>query len=201
MNNDAFYATLSSETLREFALKTFGDPPSDLEEISKYISNGDRVLEVGCGTGRIGLPLIQRHNIEYTGVDSNAAYLEMFQKLAGQQPRVELIKQPIQKISKQTFDKILFPWTVIADFTELEQKAVLQQAYSLLDERGLCILDNPSQNQKPNQYGIYQPTLFYYQHWKERLGHMGFMSESSTYITRTGVERELTFLAKSDSLP
>ena len=61
MNNDKFYDSLSIEVLDAFALKTFGEnPSSDFEQIEKYLHKGDKILEVGTGTGRIGIELIKK---------------------------------------------------------------------------------------------------------------------------------------------
>jgi ubiquinone/menaquinone biosynthesis C-methylase UbiE len=53
------------------------------------VASGDRVLDVGCGTGNLGLVLAQNRNIgSLVGVDSSSAYVEFAQR-RNSDPRIQ----------------------------------------------------------------------------------------------------------------
>ncbi len=201
MNNDKFYDSLSVKVLDEFAKKTFGEnPPSDLEKMIKYLKPNRQILEVGAGTGRIGIELIKR-DFSYTGIEKYSKFLKVFKsrlKNSKFNPKkVQLLNISYENLPKdKNFDFIIFSWTVIGDFSKKDQIKALKKTYNLLSGKGVCLLDNPSKNQEYNKYGSYNPTPFYYDDWKNLLSDMGFSHESKIYKTKTGVERELTILKK-----
>jgi SAM-dependent methyltransferase len=127
-----FYKTLPAEVLHEYAEKGgLGyEDPIDLKEFLKFIKNGDSVLEIGCGTGRIGKHLI---NEKYVGLETNQDYANFFiEKIK------EKYKDNIKNIdfldfkSDKLFDVILFPWSVFWDFSSEEQKEVIKKSLELL---------------------------------------------------------------------
>ena len=56
----------------------------DIEFYKKVIKkyNVKNVLELCCGTGRIGLPLIDS-NIDYSGIDTSQNYIDFFNSKLG----------------------------------------------------------------------------------------------------------------------
>jgi ubiquinone/menaquinone biosynthesis C-methylase UbiE len=77
-----FYKTISPEKLEEYANKVGlgGQHPVDLKEIINILQKNKvrRILEVGCGTGRLGMHLIASYN--YIGIDFNESYLNYFKE-------------------------------------------------------------------------------------------------------------------------
>ena len=116
MNNDAFYETLPVSVLEEFAENTFGNPPSDLEMMLPFIKSP--VLEVGAGTGRIGAELVSQ-GYDYTGIDKQSGYLQVFRE---RMPDARLLNIPFEELSGN-YETILFPWTVIGDFSKEDQNS------------------------------------------------------------------------------
>ena len=49
-------------------------------------TEGTRVLEVGCGPGRLSIRLARRHGLEVTGLDLDAAMIERARANAGEEP-------------------------------------------------------------------------------------------------------------------
>lgn len=201
MNNDKCYDLLSIETLDAVALKTFGEnPSSDFKQIEKYLHKRDKILEVGTGTGRIGIELIKK-GFSYTGVEKQQKFLDLFKEklrsIKFNSGNVQLLNISFEELSEENkFDAILFSWTVIGDFSKEEQIKVLKKTHKLLSEKRVCLIDNPSKNQEYNKVDFYEPTPFYYEDWKNILDELGFSHKSNIYKTKTGVERELTILSK-----
>jgi len=201
MNNDRCYDLLSIDTLDALSLKTFGEnPSSDFEQIEKYLHHGDRLLEVGAGTGRIGIELIKK-GFSYTGVEKQTKFLDVFkEKLKSiklNSKNVKILNISFEELSEDNkFDAILFSWTVIGDFSKKEQIKILKKTHKILSKKGVCLIDNPSKNQKYNEVDFYEPTPFYYEDWKNLFDELGFLHKSNIYKTKTGIERELTILSK-----
>lgn len=47
----------------------------ELDELKKYIKDGEKILDLGCGNGRL-FELFRNKNIKYTGVDSSAKFVK-----------------------------------------------------------------------------------------------------------------------------
>jgi len=201
MNNNKFYQSLAVDVLDSVAKKTFGEnPSSDLEQILKYLHQGDKILEVGTGTGRIGIELIKK-GFSYTGVEKENKFLEVFKKklqnIQHNPENIQLLNIPFEELPEdKKFDVILFSWTVIGDFFKEDQIKILRKTRELLSKKGVCLLDNPSKNQKYNAAEFYEPTPFYYEDWIDLFDELSFTHKSIIYKTQTGVERELTILSK-----
>jgi len=48
----------------------------DLKPLAEYVKDGDKVLDVGCGNGRL-LELFQGKNADYIGVDSSEELIKI----------------------------------------------------------------------------------------------------------------------------
>src|SRR5512136_2520343 len=81
--NRTFYSTFAtsfSET-RESA--------QELEVILPYIADGARVLDLGCGNGRVAKLLARhRHDVAYLGVDSSAELVSNFKSQISRDDRL-----------------------------------------------------------------------------------------------------------------
>ena len=51
----------------------------ELEHLNKFIRNGDKILDIGCGNGRL-LNLFENKEIDYTGIDSSKELIEIAKK-------------------------------------------------------------------------------------------------------------------------
>ena len=51
----------------------------ELEHLNKFIKNDDKILDIGCGNGRL-LNLFESKKIDYTGIDSSKELIEIAKK-------------------------------------------------------------------------------------------------------------------------
>lgn len=81
-------------------------PWPEFEWLKEYIGEGDKVLEIGCGNGRL-LESLKEKNIDYTGVDFCRPLLEQARK---KYKKAEFIEGDITKMHLQEneYDKIIF---------------------------------------------------------------------------------------------
>ena len=48
---------------------------SEFEELKKYMKGGEKILDLGCGNGRL-FELFKNRNVKYTGVDTSVEFIE-----------------------------------------------------------------------------------------------------------------------------
>lgn len=53
--------------------------PENIMFLEKYAQNGEKILDLGCGNGRL-IELFLNKNVEYTGVDVSGKFIEISQK-------------------------------------------------------------------------------------------------------------------------
>ena len=114
----------------------------DLEYFKKFVDNGDKILDLGCGNGRL-LKLLKDKDIDYIGIDSSKRLIEIARKSWTSHARsikfivADVLDLPFQNNS---FDKIFS----IAVFHHIPSKKFrlefLKQAKSVLKPNGLLIL-------------------------------------------------------------
>lgn len=196
-----FYKTISPKVLEEYAEKAGlgGEYPIDLKYITDNLPKRQcRLLEVGCGTGRLGIHLIKSSN--YIGIDSYETYLNYFKNRL-KEKNIPFKEKQLQLVSffdysDKSFDVILFPWSVIGDFNSKEkQMEALRKAKSLLSEQGMIILDNPAKGSIYNTAPGYEPVMFYFDEWINMFPKLGFARfKQILYTTPTSREREIVIL-------
>ena len=106
------YGEISAEQLSNFAEQAGlgGDNPADLREFRKILSGKHKILEVGCGTGRLGKHLVKDY--KYTGIDINQEYLNSFSnylKKIDYDPSKLIENKYFLEYDGSNFDAILFP--------------------------------------------------------------------------------------------
>lgn len=108
--------------------------------------SGDKVLELGCGTGRIILPLATL-GCRVTGVDGSRALLDVAQakvEKAGLESNVTLVHDDLRRfqLAAQDFDCALCVSNTLMHLTtQEEQLAALRQAAAHLRPGGLLLVD------------------------------------------------------------
>jgi SAM-dependent methyltransferase len=102
-----------------------------------------RVLELGCGNGRILLPLLAR-GLDAVGVDTSAPMLaELSRKAALRSLPVRGIRADVRRLPLRAgFAVVLCPYSLITYMTTPDDvKALVEGARALLVPRGLFVVD------------------------------------------------------------
>jgi SAM-dependent methyltransferase len=121
-------------------------------DIERYLELGRThpgpVLEIGCGTGRIAIPLA-RAGHAVTGVDISAAMLERCRTKLDREGdetrarvRLEMQDARLLECRGQTFSLVLLPFNTLMLFaTRRDQQQVLARAAAVLDTGGRLAVD------------------------------------------------------------
>lgn len=116
---------------------------------------GDSILELACGTGRVGIPLA-RMGYDVTGIDISEDMLAIYRKKLENEKRriksrVHLLQADITKVElEQKFDLIILPATTICLFDEGMLKIIFGFVREHLNEGGRFVFD--VMNFNPDDY-------------------------------------------------
>ena len=117
---------------------------ADLDFWIKWAAKeGTAVLELGCGTGRIGISLIEL-GIQYTGMDILEKMLQQFHtKVDWQRFKPRLVQGDIRSFKFDSdFDVILLPYNTFMHMLDNDQaRECLNHVKLNLKEDGLFLLD------------------------------------------------------------
>lgn len=112
----------------------------------KFLKIGDRVLDAGCGTGRL-IDVLADYNIDYTGIDSSASHLEYLRQnyapKLGAAP--EIIQGTITDLSMLLGDSydIVFCIAILHHIpSEALRQRVVNEFYRVLRPGGKLIMTN-----------------------------------------------------------
>jgi len=147
------------------------------EDVELYLNyaaaSGSPVLEIGCGTGRLLLPLAQQGR-EIVGVDSSPAMLARARarlEAAGLLKRVELVEADARTLRLNRQFRLAFvALNSFAHFvTRADQRAALESIHRHLLPGGTLILDLP--NADLRRYQQAEGQLFLQGVWTDERQH------------------------------
>jgi len=110
----------------------------ELEMLKDYVKEGEKVLDIGCGNGRL-FQILKDKNIEYTGIDFSKNLIELAKKKypEGNFLVANALNLPFKE---NTFDKV-FLIAVLHHIPSKELRSqVLKEAKRVLKPQGLLIL-------------------------------------------------------------
>lgn len=104
--------------------------------------NGRRILDFGCGQGRIAVPLAQR-GYDVTGLDGSAALLEKAQQYADRAGVTMTWVCEDMRTNALTgpFDAVINMGTAFGYVEDEANEKIMRQWHSLLDDGGILVMD------------------------------------------------------------
>jgi ubiquinone/menaquinone biosynthesis C-methylase UbiE len=182
---------------RGIRLLTLGRVDKAYDHLAAYIVSGQRVLDLGCGTGALSLRAAQR-GATVKGIDVNAQMLE----IAGQRIEradlarsVELCEMGVAELDSevdQGYD-VVVSGLCFSELTEGERGYALREAYRVLRPGGVLLLADEVVPQDPVRwllhwlirlplavitYELTQATTHAVRHLPEQVRAAGFAVES-----------------------
>ena len=141
---------------------------SDLAFIADYINNGDKILDFGCGNGRL-LEILKDKKINYAGADVSQKLIDLakqkypefadsFSKITG---------QPSLPFPDNFFNKIISV-AVFHHFPEKYAKEMVKELYRVIQPGGTVIITAWNLFQKKQRKNIFNPVILL-----KKLFHIG----------------------------
>ena len=122
--------------------------------VDNYITAGDEVLEIGCGTGTLAI-LCAEKGASVVGFDISYQMLAIARRKASERnltDKIQLREMAATEMDNSfgdgTFDKIMGT-LVFSEFYSDEQKYVLREAYRILRPGGLLIIADELRSNSP----------------------------------------------------
>jgi ubiquinone/menaquinone biosynthesis C-methylase UbiE len=149
---------------RGIRLLTLGRVDQAYDRLAGYIAPGQRVLDLGCGTGALSLRAAQK-GATVRGIDVNAQMLEIAgQRIeaAGLADSVELCELGVAELGSevdQGYD-VVVSGLCFSELSEDERIYALKEAYRVLKPGGLLLLADEVVPQRPFRWFL---------HWLIRL--------------------------------
>lgn len=123
----------------------------EVTEISKYIHDSDKVLDVGCANGSSSIEFAKRRNIELLGIDYVSEMVRFAQKAKRQLPEAvaKRIKFKVGNALKldvePNYYDVVISTRCICNLTSLnDQKRAVQQMWKALRPGGILLLSEPT---------------------------------------------------------
>lgn len=121
----------------------------DFSVFDVYVKDGMRILDVGCGNGRVFKYLSSKHTIHYVGIDQNPKFTEIAKSAYTSHPMKPefytasiLDLKALEILGSQTFD-IIFCIAVFHHFpTKALQLQALQNMRRFLRVGGILCMEN-----------------------------------------------------------
>lgn len=140
----SFYAKLGAEGLRRRTR-----PEWDVaitEAAAAYLGERERVLDAGCGYGRIAIPLAAR-GYRVSGLDLSAPLLISAREAAlTQGVRLPLVTGDMTRLPFRdaSFDAVICLWSAYYEVLDpTDQVRTLAEMWRVLDDRGLALIEGP----------------------------------------------------------
>lgn len=123
----------------------------EIRTLSKYIGNGERILDIGCGNGYTFIKLAQKKAIEVIGIDISPEMIKCAKQMLGNhmgklkgKVQFELgnILSPdfVERFEEDYFDTVLTKRTLINVLSWAEQKEVIIKILRFLKPKGKYIM-------------------------------------------------------------
>jgi SAM-dependent methyltransferase len=140
----SFYATLGADGLRRRTKPQWDAAITDA--LAAYLGNRERVLDAGCGYGRIAIPLAAR-GYRVSGLDLSAPLLLSAREAAlTHGVRLPLVTGSMTRLPFRdvSFDAVICLWSAYYEILDpAAQVRTLAEMYRVLDAGGLAVVEGP----------------------------------------------------------
>lgn len=139
--NADFYEHLPPSEFRENALAGGLDYGCDLELLKSYINQSSSILEIGAGYGRV-IGYLKKHHYQgkLVAIERSRQLCDFI--CASYSDYVRVINDDVMTcVLNESFDLVLWLWSGISDFSQVEQLTVLKKISTLLSTNGVLVLD------------------------------------------------------------
>lgn len=160
-DNDLFYQELKPDGLYEFAVNAGLASGCDVKFLKPFWTEASSILEVGAGYGRVIQTLLDEgFNGKITAIERNEAQYNFLK--AEYENKVKLLKKDVHNIAdlNEQFDLILFLWSGLTNFSQLEQSSIIKNLSNLLSNGGKLIIDLALLDKLPAEVKILDPENF-----------------------------------------
>jgi ubiquinone/menaquinone biosynthesis C-methylase UbiE len=129
---------------RGIRMLTFGRLDNAYDRLTSHIGNGQRVLDLGCGTGALTILAAQK-GAHVVGIDINPGMLEIARKKAkaeGLEPNIQLREMGVAELGGEepaSFD-VVMSGLCFSELTEEELIYALRETKRILKPGGLLLI-------------------------------------------------------------
>lgn len=142
-SNFDFYKNIGVDNLSELAHIGGFDSWKDMEIAYPHVKDGSSILELGAAYGRcLDYLLTQNYEGEITAIEQSPKFIEHLE--SAYRGKVDIIHGDFKShLFNKRFDAILWMWSGILDFSEEEQQLAIEKLNSILNAKGVLIIDTP----------------------------------------------------------
>lgn len=140
-DNADIYHNMPIRYLKSLAKKIGLDDHCDLKQIAPYIERSRRVLEIGCGYGRV-IEGLQKINpaLDITVVEREPKFVEHVQT---EYPNVHCIAEDILTAElKGSYDLVLMMWSTVSEFSHSEIEKLMELLKGARNESSVIIFEH-----------------------------------------------------------
>ena len=170
-----------------------------MDELKNYIKDGEKVLDLGCGNGRL-YQLFMGQNIDYTGVDFSENFIKIAKEKYGDHFKIaDILSLPF---SSQYFDSV---WSIAVLHhipTKELRKRALSEIKRVLRPNGRVIMTNWKINllfKKDVLIPFHGRKRYYHVFSKREIGKLfkeaGFKIEELRYLKRNNKKANILIVA------
>lgn len=153
-----FHNTLGKDGLSSLTTRKYDK--AILFQVESMLNKGQKILDVGCGYGRIALPLLKK-GYDLRGIDLNKGYIRQIRKQLTtdeEKARFSVADMCDLPFEADTFDVVLCLWSVFDELLERQyQVKALQEMHRVLRKGGFAFIEGhlyeePTTKQKRKGY-------------------------------------------------
>lgn len=144
-NNLHFYEMSGDDWLADLA-KTKGlDTAMDLVAIKEQLKPGARLLEIGCGRGRVANWIHRsKLDVQYSGIDFSVRSIGSCRKLSLPENQFQFSVADARTFKLENhFDVVLWPWSGLLELSDSDKAKAVGQIADHLAPEGRFFIDLP----------------------------------------------------------